>query len=108
MIASVAPDRAVHAAGDDFYKGKQLRLVVSTDPGGAYDTYARLLAQILKEHIPGNPTIVVQNMPGASALKAANYMGTTAPRDGTVIARTHAVILTAQLTAPGAATFHAG
>ncbi len=51
-------------AQDDFYKGKQIRLVVSTDAGGAYDTYARILAQIMREHIPGNPTIILQNMPG--------------------------------------------
>jgi tripartite-type tricarboxylate transporter receptor subunit TctC len=94
-------------AQDKFYQGKQLRLVVSTDAGGAYDTYARLVSQILKENIPGNPTIIVQNMPGASGLKAANYIATTAPRDGTVIAATHAGILTAQLTSPGTAAFDA-
>jgi tripartite-type tricarboxylate transporter receptor subunit TctC len=93
------------AAADDttpFYRGKQIRLIVSTDVGGAYDTYARLMAQVLKDHIPGNPTIVVQNMPGASGLKTANYIATTAPRDGTVIAGTHSSILTTQLTSPGA------
>jgi len=95
-------------AQGDFYNGKQLRLVVSTDPGGAYDTYARLLSQILKDYIPGNPTIIVQNMPGASGLKAANYMATSAPRDGAVIAATHAGILTGHLTSPSAATFDAG
>ena len=94
-------------AQDDFYKGRQIRLVVSTDAGGAYDTYARLLSQVMKEHIPGNPTIIVQNMPGAGGLKVANYMAATAPRDGTVIAATHASILTAQLTSPGSASFEA-
>jgi tripartite-type tricarboxylate transporter receptor subunit TctC len=94
-------------AQDDFYKGRQIRLVVSTDAGGAYDTYARLLAQVMKEHIPGNPTIIVQNMPGAGGLKVANYIAATAPRDGTVIAATHASILTAQLTSPGSASFEA-
>ncbi|MEA3110091.1 MAG: hypothetical protein QOI88_4696, partial [Gammaproteobacteria bacterium] len=63
------------------------------------------MAQVLKDHIPGNPTIVIQNMPGASGLKTATYMYTTAPRDGTVIASTHASVLTTQLTSPGAATF---
>src|SRR3981081_2314179 len=56
----------------NFYNRKQIRLIVSTDAGGAYDTYARLMAQVLKDHIPGNPTIVIQNMPGASGLKTAN------------------------------------
>src|SRR6266700_1904559 len=91
----------------NFYNRKQIRLIVSTDAGGAYDTYARLMAQVLKDHIPGNPTTVIQNMPGASGLKTANYMYTTAPRDGTVIASTHASVLTTQLTSPGAATFEA-
>ena len=89
----------------NFYNRKQIRLIVSTDAGGAYDTYARIMAQVLKDHIPGNPSIVIQNMPGASGLKTANYMYTTAPRDGTVIASTHASVLTTQLTSPGAATF---
>jgi tripartite-type tricarboxylate transporter receptor subunit TctC len=93
------------AAEADFYRGKQIRLVVSTDAGGAYDTYARLLVQVLKDHIPGNPMIIIQNMPGASGLKTANYMYASAPRDGTVIASTHASILTTQLTSPGAAVF---
>src|SRR5262245_31859363 len=91
----------------NFYSRKQIRLIVSTDAGGAYDTYARILAQVLKDHIPGNPSIVIQNMPGASGLKTANYIYTTAPRDGTVIASTHASVLTTQLTSPGAATFEA-
>jgi tripartite-type tricarboxylate transporter receptor subunit TctC len=90
---------------EDFYKGRQIRLIVSTDTGGAYDTYARLMAIVLKDHIPGNPTIVVQNMPGASGIKTANYMALNAPRDGSVIASTHASILNAQLTSPSAAAF---
>src|SRR5215813_2724510 len=93
------------AAESDFYKGKQIRLIVSTDAGGAYDAYARLLVQVLKDHIPGNPAIIIQNMPGASGLKTANFMYASASRDGTVIASTHASILTTQLTSPGAATF---
>jgi hypothetical protein len=94
------------ADGDnDFYNGKQIRLIVSTDAGGAYDTYARLLAQVLREHIPGNPTIIVQNMPGAAGLKAANYIYNSAPRDGTVIAGTHSSVPTGPLTSPGAALY---
>ena len=98
-----------HAAesAEDFYRGKQIRLIVSTDAGGAYDAYARLVASVLKDHIPGNPTVIVQNMPGASGLKTANYMFAAAPRDGTVIAGTHSSVLTAPLTSPGAAVFDA-
>jgi tripartite-type tricarboxylate transporter receptor subunit TctC len=105
LASAFAAATPATAAEEDFYKGRQLRLIVSTDAGGAYDTYARAMAQVLRDHIPGNPAIVVQNMPGASGLKTANYMQANAPRDGSVIASTHAGILTSQLTSPGAAQF---
>jgi len=66
-----------------FYTGKTLQLVIGYAPGGGYDLYARTLARHIGRHIPGNPTIVVQNMPGAGSLKAANFLYTIAPRDGT-------------------------
>ena len=69
----------------DFYKGKQIRLLVSTPAGGIYDTLGRLMARHWGRLIPGNPTIVVENMPGASGLTAANYLANSAPRDGTVV-----------------------
>jgi tripartite-type tricarboxylate transporter receptor subunit TctC len=69
----------------DFYKGKTIQMVVGSDPGGGYDIYARLLSRHIVRHIPGNPTIVVQNMPGAASLKATNYIYNVAPQDGTVI-----------------------
>ncbi len=79
------------AAADeaDFYKGKQIRLIASTGPGGVYDTFSRLLGQHMAAHLPGRPNIVVQNVPGASGLKATNYLYNDAPRDGTVIAGVH-------------------
>jgi len=70
---------------DDFYRGKTVSLTVGYSVGGGYDTYARILARYMGRHIPGNPTIVVQNMPGAGSLKAANYLYTVAPKDGTAI-----------------------
>jgi tripartite-type tricarboxylate transporter receptor subunit TctC len=73
-------------AADDFYKGKQIRLIVGSDAGGGYDAYARLLARFWPDHIPGNPTFIVQNMPGASSLTAINYVANNVPKDGTVIA----------------------
>jgi tripartite-type tricarboxylate transporter receptor subunit TctC len=69
----------------DFYKGKLVRVVVGFGSGGGYDVYARLLARHLGKHVPGNPTFVVQNMPGAGSLRAANFIYTAAPRDGTTI-----------------------
>lgn len=73
------------ARADDFYKGKQVRLIVGTDVGGSYDLAGRLIARHIWRHIPGNPNIVVQNMPGASSLNAANYIYNAAPQDGTVL-----------------------
>jgi len=66
----------------DFYKGKRVNLVVSYGPGGGYDVYARVLARHIGRHIPGNPSIVVQNMPGAGSLRGANWLYNVAPRDG--------------------------
>ena len=70
---------------EEFYKGKQIRLIVSSEPGGGYDNYARLAARYLGNHIPGNPSVIVQNMPGAGGLNAANNIYNIAPKDGTVI-----------------------
>ncbi|MGH6768081.1 MAG: Bug family tripartite tricarboxylate transporter substrate binding protein [Xanthobacteraceae bacterium] len=72
------------AMAADFYAGKTIRLVVSSAPGGGYDAYARTFAQYLKKHIPGEPTIVVQNMPGAGGTVATNWLFNVAPKDGLV------------------------
>jgi tripartite-type tricarboxylate transporter receptor subunit TctC len=71
---------------EQFYKGNKLTLLVGSSAGGGYDTYARLIARHIGNHIPGNPTIVVQNMPGAGSNKAAAYMFSVAPKDGTALA----------------------
>jgi tripartite-type tricarboxylate transporter receptor subunit TctC len=70
----------------DFYRGKKLTLLIGYSAGGAYDLYARVLARHMGSHIPGNPTIVPQNMPGAGSLVLANYLYNIAPKDGTVFA----------------------
>jgi len=69
----------------DFYQGKQVQLIVGYGAGGGYDIYARVLARYLSSYIPGNPTIVVQNMVGAGSLVAANYLYGKAANNGTVI-----------------------
>jgi tripartite-type tricarboxylate transporter receptor subunit TctC len=69
----------------DFFKGKQVSIIVGSSAGGGYDTYARLIARHLGNHIPGNPGVVVQNMPGAGSNKATGYVYTVAPKDGTVM-----------------------
>ncbi len=84
MMIAAAP--AVADPVEDFYKGKSLQLVVGYGPGGGYDVYARLTARFFGNHIPGKPTIVVQNMPGAGSLRAANWIYVTAPKDGTAFA----------------------
>ena len=67
-----------------FYKGKQIKIIISSSPGGGYDSYGRLLAKHMSQYIPGRPSIVVENMPGSGGLKAANYLFKSAPQDGTV------------------------
>src|SRR3954462_13690717 len=67
----------------EFYKRNRINLIVSYGPGGGYDIYARVLARHMSKHIPGNPPIVVQNMPGAGSLRGTNFIYNVAPRDGT-------------------------
>jgi len=76
---------ALAARDEGFYHGKQIRLIVGTDAGGSYDFSARLVARYLSAHIPGNPQVIVENMPGASSINAANYIYNSAPQDGAVI-----------------------
>jgi tripartite-type tricarboxylate transporter receptor subunit TctC len=78
-----APVKADSVA--DFYKGKVVSLVIGYGSGGGYDVYGRLVATHLGKYIPGNPTVVVQNMPGAGSLRSVNYLYNTAPKDGTTI-----------------------
>jgi tripartite-type tricarboxylate transporter receptor subunit TctC len=88
------------AAVEGFYAGKQITLVVGTGPGGGYDAYARLVAQYMRRHIPGQPGIVVQNMPGSAGVTAAAYMYNVAPKDGTVLAANPPDYLLAELWSP--------
>jgi tripartite-type tricarboxylate transporter receptor subunit TctC len=69
----------------DFYRGKTINMIVGYSAGGGYDIYARLIAPYLTKHLPGNPSVVVQNMDGAGSLKATNYLYNVAPKDGTAI-----------------------
>src|SRR4051794_37831850 len=68
-----------------FYKDKTLQIVVGFDAGGGFDAYARLVGRTLPKYIPGNPTVVVQNKPGAGSRVAANWLYNIAPKDGTAI-----------------------
>lgn len=74
------------ASAQDFYAGKTVTVIVGSDVGGGYDTYARLFARHLPDVIPGKPNVVVQNMPGAGSARAAGYLYNSSPKDGTTIA----------------------
>jgi tripartite-type tricarboxylate transporter receptor subunit TctC len=95
MLASPA---AMSQSADKFYEGKTVRIIVALGAGGDYDRYARIAGRWLNKHIPGSPTIVVQNMPGAGGVVAANHIYNVAPKDGTVIGALHANTTLAQVT----------
>jgi tripartite-type tricarboxylate transporter receptor subunit TctC len=99
LLLSIAPA----AMAEDFYAGKQITLIVGAGVGGGYDLQARVTARHLGRHIPGNPSIIVQNMPARIA--AANHMFATAAKDGTVIALLQRGILLAKLIYPSGTRF---
>jgi tripartite-type tricarboxylate transporter receptor subunit TctC len=76
------PSGARADAVSDFYRGKTLHVLIGYGEGGGYDIYGRLFAEFLGRHLPGNPTIIPQNMPGAGSFKAVNYLYEVAPKDG--------------------------
>jgi tripartite-type tricarboxylate transporter receptor subunit TctC len=83
LALAVAPAAAQTVA--DFYRGKTLTMVVGTSPGGDYDLRLRMVARHIGRHIPGNPTVVVNNMPGGGGLVVANWLANVAPKDGSVV-----------------------
>src|SRR3954464_279007 len=86
MIATAGATQ-VAAADDvaDFYKNKQIRMIIRSGAGAGYDTYARLLMKHMQKYIPGQPTVLNINMPGAGGILAANHVAVQAPRDGTTL-----------------------
>jgi tripartite-type tricarboxylate transporter receptor subunit TctC len=86
-VLAVVAAGGVRAQDDPaaFYKGKTVNILVGYEGGGGYDLYARLVAQFLGKHIPGQPTVIVQNMPGAGGLRAARNLATVAAKDGTTL-----------------------
>ena len=96
-LAARATGAAPAAAQADFYKGKTVELIISTGAGGGLDTNGRIVARHLGNHIPGNPTIVAKNMPGAGHIRAANYVFNQAPKDGTTIGTFIPIFVMAQV-----------
>ncbi len=86
FIATTFAAQAADPGVEAFYKGRNLELYVGTTPGGGYDLYARIVAKYIGKHVPGNPNVVVKNMPGAGQLTMSNWLYKAAPRDGSVIA----------------------
>lgn len=84
-VMSIAPGIHSSAAADEFYKGKTISLLIGHEAGGEYDTDARLVGRHIGRHIPGNPTIIPQNMTGASGMRVTNFVYNSAPHDGTTI-----------------------
>ena len=81
LLPIAAPSQADPVA--DFYRGKTVRMIIGYPPGGNYDLYGRLAVEFLGRHIPGNPTVIAVNMPGAGGFKAVDYLYNQAPKDGT-------------------------
>jgi tripartite-type tricarboxylate transporter receptor subunit TctC len=86
LVAGIGSSAAQAQSPADFYGRTSIRMVVSADPGGSYDSDARLVSRHLGRHIPGNPKIIPENMMGASGRVAANFMYNVAPKDGSMIA----------------------
>ena len=85
LLAIALPTAPLSAQTGDFYRGKTVTIIVGFTAGGGYDLYARAFARHLADHIPDHPTVIVQNMPGASGILAARSLNSTQPKDGTVM-----------------------
>ena len=108
VAAAILAAGAFQAAqADDFYKGKRVKFLVGSSSGGGYDTFARVLARHYGNHIKGKPSFIVQNMPGASSRKVANFLYNKAPKDGSTIAAVFSGIPTEPLVNPNKARFDA-
>ena len=83
LLSAMAHPASAQDAVAQFYKGKQVKLYIASTPGGGYDSYGRLVAQHIGKYIPGNPTVVPVNMPGAGGNRLAAYLYSVATKDGT-------------------------
>jgi tripartite-type tricarboxylate transporter receptor subunit TctC len=99
LALAICPTPAI-AAEDEFFKGKTITVVVGYSVGGGYDQYARVLARHFGSHIPGNPNVLVQNMPGAASLTAVRYLDANAARDGTAVTTFDPGLITESFASP--------
>ena len=88
---------AAQGGGADFYKGKTIAILMGTGPGGSYDLYGRTIGEHLGRHIPGNPNVIIEHMPGAGGVIAGNHIYGPGPQDGTKILLSHSLPLSEKL-----------
>jgi tripartite-type tricarboxylate transporter receptor subunit TctC len=100
LLTAASASNATAQSAADFYRGRPITMIIGSSTGGGYDTQGRLVARHLGRKIPGNPTIVVQNMPGAGSISATNHLYNVAPRDGSVFALLQREMLLASLISP--------
>ena len=105
MLGSVGGSRLAEA--QSFYEGKTVRVIVGLAPGGGFDTYARVIARHMGRHIPGNPTVVVENMPGAGSLISANHIYKVAKPDGLTVAKFNGSLMLGQVLGQAGVEFDA-
>ena len=84
-LATALPALAQAQSLEEFYRGKQMSMIIGYPTGGSNDIYARAVARHIGKHIPGNPTVIPRNMPGGGSLIAANHVFNVAPKDGTIL-----------------------
>lgn len=99
LLAAAVPAKADSVA--DFYRGKTISIVMGTGPGGSYDLYGRTIGEHLARHIPGNPTIIMEHMPGAGGVIAGNHIFGGGPQDGSKILLSHAIPMSEKLEPTG-------
>src|SRR5436853_2025469 len=85
FVASLVPGAASAQALEQFFARKTITITIGYTAGGSYDLYGRLISRHLGKHVPGQPVVIAQNMPGAGSLKAAQYLYEHAPKDGTAL-----------------------
>ncbi len=103
-LATTSGASAQSPSTADFYRARPITIAVPADPGGSYDLYARLISRHMGKHIPGNPNIIVQNMPGGGGLRATDYIYSIAPKDGGALAiPIQDILLSEVLGGPGVA-----
>jgi tripartite-type tricarboxylate transporter receptor subunit TctC len=105
VVVAVGITACSEQSTDEPYQGRQITILVGSGPGGVTDTSARIIASFLENYLPGNPTVIVQNMPGGGSVAMANHLYRSAARDGTVLGYSLPGLVAAQLMEPDRAKY---